>query len=37
VDLGEAREIAGTLMFGVVSGGQFYAMAPASTLEDVTQ
>jgi uncharacterized protein len=37
VDLGEAREIAGTLMFGVASGGQFYAMAPASTLEDVTR
>jgi uncharacterized protein len=36
VDLGEAREIAGTLMFGVASGGQFYAMAPASSLEDVT-
>jgi uncharacterized protein len=34
VDLGEAREIAGTLMFGVASLGQFYAMAPASTLED---
>jgi len=32
VDLGEAREIAGTLMFGVGSAGQFYAMAPASTL-----
>jgi uncharacterized protein len=29
VDLGEAREIAGTLMFGVASMGQFYAMAPA--------
>jgi uncharacterized protein len=37
VDLGEAREIAGTLMFGVASVGQFYAMAPASTLEDVSR
>lgn len=37
VDLGETREIAGTPMFGVASGGQFYAMAPASTLEDITR
>jgi hypothetical protein len=37
VDLGEAREIAGTMMFGVVSAGQFYAMAPASSLEDITR
>ena len=37
VDLGEAREIASTLMFGVASAGQFYAMAPASTLEDITR
>jgi uncharacterized protein len=37
VDLGEAVEIAGTLMFGVASAGQFYAMAPASTLEDITR
>jgi hypothetical protein len=36
-DLGEAREIAGTLMFGVASAGQFYAMAPASTLKDLTR
>jgi hypothetical protein len=35
VELGEAREIAGTEMFGVVSAGQFYAMAPASSLEDI--
>ncbi len=35
VDLGETREIAGTPMFGVISGGQFYAMAPASSLEDM--
>ena len=37
VDLGEARAIAGTLMFGVASAGQFYAMAPASSLEDITR
>jgi len=37
VDLGEAREIAGTRMFGVASAGQFYAMAPASSLEDITR
>jgi uncharacterized protein len=37
VDLGEAREIAGTLMFGVASAGQFYAMALASSLEDINR
>jgi uncharacterized protein len=37
VDLGETREIAGRLTFGVASVGQFYAMAPASTLEDATR
>ena len=37
VDLGEARQTAGTLMFGVASAGQFYAMAPASSLEDITR
>ena len=37
VDLGEEREIAGALMFGVASAGQFYAMAPASTLEDIAR
>jgi uncharacterized protein len=35
VELGEAREVGGTEMFGVVSAGEFYAMAPASSLEDV--
>lgn len=35
VELGEARDIAGTQMFGVVSAGEFYAMAPASSLEDI--
>lgn len=33
VDLGETREISGTVMFGVASAGQFYAMAPANGLE----
>lgn len=37
VDLGEAREIAGTMMFGVASAGRFYAMAPASSLEDIAR
>jgi hypothetical protein len=37
VDLGETREIAGALMFGVASAGQFYAMAPATSLEDIAQ
>ena len=37
VALGEAREIAGTAMFGVASAGQFYAMAPASSLEDTSR
>ena len=34
VDLGEARDIDGTLMFGVASAGEFYAMAPADSLAD---
>ena len=36
VNHGETRQIAGTRMFGVASGGEFYTMAPASTLEDIT-
>jgi uncharacterized protein len=36
VELGEEREIGGTEMFGVASGGEFYAMAPASSLGDLT-
>jgi uncharacterized protein len=32
VELGEEREIDGTAMFGVSSAGEFYAMAPASSL-----
>jgi uncharacterized protein len=35
VELGETRQISGTAMFGVASAGQFYAMAPASTFEDI--
>jgi uncharacterized protein len=35
VELGEEREIGGTEMFGVASGGEFYAMAPASSLGDL--
>jgi hypothetical protein len=34
VDLGEERNIAGVGMFGVVSGGEFYAMAPADDLRE---
>jgi hypothetical protein len=37
VNLGEAREVAGTLMFGVASAGRFYAMAPADSLEDLAR
>ena len=32
VELGEERDVDGRRMFGVASGGAFYAMAPASTL-----
>jgi hypothetical protein len=35
VDLGEQREIDGVRMFGIVSGGTFFAMAPAASLEDL--
>jgi uncharacterized protein len=33
VELGEEREIDGQLMFGVVSAGEFFAMAPADSLQ----
>jgi uncharacterized protein len=36
VELGEERDVGGTEMFGVVSGGEFYAMAPACSLEDLS-
>jgi uncharacterized protein len=34
VELGEEREVGGTEMFGVASGGEFYAMAPASGVKE---
>jgi uncharacterized protein len=36
VERGEERVIDGTAMFGVVSGGAFFAMAPAAIMEDAT-
>jgi len=35
VDMGEEREVEGVRMFGVVSNGAFFAMAPADSLEDM--
>jgi hypothetical protein len=35
VDLGEERDVKGVRMFGVVSGGAFFAMAPADEIEDL--
>jgi hypothetical protein len=35
VELGEERQIEGERMFGVASGGEFFAMARADTLEDL--
>jgi len=35
VDLGEERDVDGVRMFGVVSGGAFFAMAPADEIEDL--
>jgi hypothetical protein len=34
VELGEEREVAGKAMFGVASGGEFFAMAEASALRE---
>jgi len=34
VELGEERELAGEKMFGIVSGGEFFAMAPADSLKE---
>ena len=34
VALGEEREIGGKVMFGVLSGGEFFAMAEASALRE---
>src|SRR5215470_9366541 len=35
VELGEERDIGGQRMFGVASGGEFFAMAPADSLKDL--
>jgi uncharacterized protein len=34
VDMGEEREAGGEQMFGIVSGGEFYPMAPAESLRE---
>ena len=34
VELGEERDVDGRRMFGVASGGEFYAMAPADQLKE---
>ena len=34
VELGEERDVDGERMFGVASGGEFFAMAPADSLKD---
>ena len=34
VELGEERDVGGKRMFGVASGGEFFAMAPADALKD---
>jgi hypothetical protein len=34
VELGEERELEGEKMFGIVSGGEFFAMAPADCLKE---
>ncbi|HWL30861.1 MAG TPA: DUF1285 domain-containing protein [Xanthobacteraceae bacterium] len=36
VELGEERDIGGERMFGVASGGAFFAMAPAESLEGLS-
>ncbi len=35
VEMGEVRDIDGARMFGVASGGAFFAMAPAHEIEDL--
>jgi uncharacterized protein len=35
VDLGAERDVDGVRMFGVISGGAFFAMAPADEIEDL--
>ena len=34
VELGEERDVGGKAMFGVASGGEFYAMADASAVKE---
>jgi hypothetical protein len=34
VELGEERGVAGEQMFGIVSGGEFFVMAPADSLKE---
>jgi hypothetical protein len=34
VELGQEREVDGKRMFGIASGGEFFAMAPAESLKD---
>ena len=34
VELGEERDVAGEQMFGIVSGGEFFVMAPADSLKE---
>ena len=34
VELGEERDVDGRRMFGVASGGEFFAMAPADSLKE---
>src|SRR5436190_11885702 len=35
VEFGEERDVAGERLFGIVSGGAFFAMAPADSLRDL--
>lgn len=37
VELGEERDVAGTMMFGVASRGEFFAMAPADAVHDFAE
>jgi hypothetical protein len=34
VDMGEERDLDGAAMFGIVSGGEFFPMAPAESLRE---
>jgi uncharacterized protein len=34
-ELGEVRSVCGTEMFGIASGGEFYAIAPSGNLEEI--